>query len=1437
MKKIIYKLITASVIFVFFVNQIFIGSLYALKHSEDSLAINSFGDDIQTQNDELFKDEVARIGRAIAILGQRGGILAEVRSAVSDETGQDVVIDIIIGFAIGKIDSEEAAREGITRALKGKRDNTTIDRWLNVAKASLNTGPASGATAVASVEKPVPEQSFDELLGTLLSSSRRGRMEPAEKIVKFYRKQGTDFYTRILKDWRSKEAGEVGAALDVAHIVAETDDAIDGTLLAPLLEILSSDIDSDAGLGDKAAGVLSQVEPIVRGELNALVQKYGLKHTIITALTYTEDESLVPALLAGLTDADEMTRWDIVQRLVRLEAKESLGLMSDLFDIFAARYKSSTDGLDEDLVLNFLSTFIQLTKVMTRLANIVRDADAQTEDRFMHSLRPVIDIVAATGNKNLMMGLIKIAGAGRKEATAELAWDIYMKNTPETELGLEAARAMVSIGDACVPFIDVSLNLRPHEMLHRVLAAIGTENAFNVLLSEHARYFGQGGKTISIEEAIKSMGAKALPYAIDRFEQTTEDNGSICAVLKYLGSSDATPAEKAAIIPRIVAVIERTSDANSIKNTLTALASFPKPAFQTAFAEDPHLKEVLLGFADRYFSDSTEVDSHTFPNLLAAIISDEDIPSLIAIYDAETTTDGQKCGLLRAFYDTRNSGAILRAISAFSSPNEVLVTASRGMLFNAADSGALVECLENDPSQEEGFLHALKEDIMTARTRMTEMRAVGASLDSYRMDLDFHIAVLMGTKKSIDLLIGIFGELDQNHLGVMVQILRALMRGKEKTDSILSQEPDTFSAINTKVESVVLTPAGTIEGQKELDALLTTYRDWLVFEEQARGERPQTAPLIQPLLQREKDADAMVALRSYVLGHLYASDEGLWGFVEEQMPYASDVARANIRTGLLKYLQDREKVSAVRLGFGILPSGVSPKDGVRVGGTEIPSFIFTDTDTESKVAIDYFKRRLGFIPKSARFVFLPDTIHIVLDAESYMRMEYRERKKIEAGKPDDFYTLSNAQKETFTETRGFFGSNETEPIAGFPPTGIITFGKGDIDGVGNLSQEAMVTLWHEWQHAFFEKIGSYKILETASKASDALIELAGSLEAEFDYRKIDDLRGKVITEVVNIILSKYQNEVLAKTVAGDWDEVTEWWLDYYGEKYSSGINRHLAGIKSAQLIEDIKDEAFLRAKNIIKEHSGTILRIIRARSRIIELSAGLDPQVAQEQASFWTGNFLHTLHMGRFGGLRIYARMLERRAQALEQKQGEEIVQPFSMADRAHLRELQTVYETARNSRQVQQGREVIVPREYLDELSPGIRGTSPDIKIVSLAKAQELAGTTEGAEGRIVILKEEDVSEAVRGSVVCRVLSLEKYNPLHLAAAIELSRSVLASHIESIDQFYQLLMNEALSDEMLENLMNPTAHIINLSLPPVTVPTDQLDDLKKEYAAFIGQA
>jgi hypothetical protein len=186
--------------------------------------------------------------------------------------------------------------------------------------------------------------------------------------------------------------------------------------------------------------------------------------------------------------------------------------------------------------------------------------------------------------------------------------------------------------------------------------------------------------------------------------------------------------------------------------------------------------------------------------------------------------------------------------------------------------------------------------------------------------------------------------------------------------------------------------------------------------------------------------------------------------------------------------------------------------------------------------------------------------------------------------------------------------------------------------------------------------------------------------------------------------------------------------------------------------------------------------------------------------------------------------------------------------DGTHLTRLQEVRAMV-GDEVAQEGNVHIIPREYLDDFgtyAQAIAGCS-DIQVVSLDEARRMFQTLPERDEtkKMIYLKKADLDDdthvhAIRHHFERKVMVLDNYHTLHLAAAVELGRSILSNDDDGIREYWQLLLHrdEELLPVAIQDLK--AKGVIELVLPAtVTERIDpaKINDLIEQHAAFITHA
>jgi hypothetical protein len=387
----------------------------------------------------------------------------------------------------------------------------------------------------------------------------------------------------------------------------------------------------------------------------------------------------------------------------------------------------------------------------------------------------------------------------------------------------------------------------------------------------------------------------------------------------------------------------------------------------------------------------------------------------------------------------------------------------------------------------------------------------------------------------------------------------------------------------------------------------------------------------------EKIADSLMAIKEYIQQHPEAGYDELAGVGLEPLQGVNDhAARANVQLAIVNYMKRHRMIQKV---IKVFPAKQIGKQTFK--GVSYPSYLFVRQDkrTHNAASMKYFMDTLGFLPQWSLFVFLPDTVHIILDANSYERMEYRTANRIGANSEDDgFANLSRTQRAEYHRSAGVARTLHEETLGGVKLVGMITLGR-EYEDYATVE----TVLLHEWQHVFYEGYANQKIRK---KTLTANLRLKSITEGVKWYEEISDSKWDAMVSNLKIImLEDFQDEMLAKITSNDWGDAVERWFNYYEDHYRRN-NKFMHYIPSTLRPDDgerLMREAFEATKRLIESFNPDILRVIDLKTRLYAEQEGMQADKAKERAGVWMAHFLHAVPANTFGTLRRYAGILEHR--------------------------------------------------------------------------------------------------------------------------------------------------------------------------------------------------
>jgi len=155
----------------------------------------------------------------------------------------------------------------------------------------------------------------------------------------------------------------------------------------------------------------------------------------------------------------------------------------------------------------------------------------------------------------------------------------------------------------------------------------------------------------------------------------------------------------------------------------------------------------------------------------------------------------------------------------------------------------------------------------------------------------------------------------------------------------------------------------------------------------------------------------------------------------------------------------------------------------------------------------------------------------------------------------------------------------------------------------------------------------------------------------------------------------------------------------------------------------------------------------------------------------------------------------------------------------------------------MQEGNEIVIPEEYLEDFAELISHKKPQDIVIVKTVEEAIGMAKEANKNRIVLLKKEHLRGIPEGDLQCRVMELENYNFLHLAASIELGRSILVGVPGAVNEFYGLLMGAPAPKDWAQRYIDLQKGKIRLPLPDIKTITGELNKMRREFARFITSA
>jgi hypothetical protein len=404
------------------------------------------------------------------------------------------------------------------------------------------------------------------------------------------------------------------------------------------------------------------------------------------------------------------------------------------------------------------------------------------------------------------------------------------------------------------------------------------------------------------------------------------------------------------------------------------------------------------------------------------------------------------------------------------------------------------------------------------------------------------------------------------------------------------------------------------------DIMASLFKKWLAFiagEETVK--RPTTRKeLIETYLsQREHITNIIIKMKEYFAGNPDMPYEEILELIKEDMGNLSARAQSRFIIGVINYIRDRAKVRTIIAEAE--KAGIS--DGDELLGDDI-------LNNKLKEKEKFIVNMIGFLPKSVQIFFLADTIHIILDSDSYGRMRYRQKTAVR-GAADEYNALSRKEKFNYQDSGGMFNFYQDGKVAEVRLSGFLTVEMSPLSG----KRDGHILI-HEVQHRFFHRYAQDELrdaLLSHRAEKDRLIGAINTQTGEEQRRSIE----KAVEVLTMDILFDYQNEMISKIVDGRWieDKDISEWLTFYKQWYMNYVKNILDEITDKGLRKKMLEKVFGKAEEILKTHKPIVDQIIKLKAQLIEQEENIERELAAVQANSWVGTFLQTIPITRLNRL------------------------------------------------------------------------------------------------------------------------------------------------------------------------------------------------------------
>jgi hypothetical protein len=958
------------------------------------------------------------------------------------------------------------------------------------------------------------------------------------------------------------------------------------------------------GIGLHAALALGDYGSRATPYLKRLLSEHGPCVNIVRAIAQSLQESLVPLLKTAIPrNAQEKKAISIA--LLELGDRDGLVTFIDTLEAAIKKYNETKNSA----LLGYSGEIMDILSAITgydsqnATTKILR-ADSVLARRVVGLISPLLEI-GGNDSLNGIRTVVGLIGCCPIDDAAKALWQFYMTHGTNPAQKRETLLAMVKVGRPAIPYL-INKGVE-NDMIYEMLGLIGLGDSVPFLLKAYREANAKGFREMMatrkvIGTAIEAIGKAAVAPLLAALVE--EDNKVVCDVLSNIKTDE--------VIAGMLEALGRDISVENKRNIVLALGEMCVRGGQTKdfFRKHPERKKDLFKAATEAFTgDFTDFEVMYLDQALMVAATADDLPQLLEFY--RIGANGIKNATLSAIARIKDDRALSFLLDTFLSAEESVSESILKELVGGNNFERLKKYFAFNTQIRDRVVERVMPKV-AADPKVAEILAAAATPASLQV-----LAAELSEKAR--------GEQDVDELvGNMVKT------GAEGLNLLRERYPHLVAAVEKCLIEKILKLE--LKSHTKEILLVRALEKWLYFTNTvqsvvvvARGN-----VINEYFSRREHVADLTARMREYLKQHPDSSYEDIIRYIGADMDNLSPRARVRFQMGAIKYVKDRQKVQRI---VRVMEKAKVPQ------GTLIDLSNFNG-DGKSEQA-EFFFNILGFVPAQAAVFIDGDAIHIVLDGNGYGRTRYRMKKRIKGN--DNYNELSSSERAALRDSTGVYNPTQSATFDGISITGIFTF-EGLI--YNKFEERDGHTQDHEVQHKFFH---SYATDETV----DALVYDLSRVGDDIDRINGQSASARegsaayVVKQLASNALLRFQDEMMAKIIDGNWagqsDKDYDYWFNFYKSWYYDDIVNILQGVTDKDLRDKMINDVFARARTVIDQARPGVERLIKAKVLLIEQEEKIPHDAAVKKANLWAVNFLQTIPITRMDRLGHFVQTLEGR--------------------------------------------------------------------------------------------------------------------------------------------------------------------------------------------------